>query len=742
MSQTDFLGINNHKLFKQLAKSISTDHNKTINIIAERQGVLYAWNKEDSSVLTLNIKAARDKDESAVNYQTLLPHSPPYFTPERLLVNETNTILIAAGPNGVLVFEIPERTPPCGNFAKNKEVIYCRTYSLLENILSFSSTVECRQVRFHPGSPTDSHFLVLTSDNVIRLLSLQNSSISDLATYSLGPKPRSNIPDQNLSFLDAFGDMAVDFDFSSPTIGVSKQPKSGASFTDKERSLIGRGDGEEIDDDDDELIWPIFILYGNGLVSKMVINYNGEKCHPGLQGPLNFKDFPTGNLADFCSIMCVPCMPSIIVIAHCDGNLYHALELPINEENQEITSTSFQHQDVKQQSYSKPVDSELYLFEIMEVELGLTSCSTSDVNSKNYTCPIFLYRDLSRLGSYYATHNTGVHSVNMQAVEDLSQFLNTDDDSDCFESIFNKPSCAKYLICTKTDPKEKINPVLGISIVSEPHGLISFLANGNVITLGIKDEIRKICNVPEKTEEVEESVGLNLSSSLINQTTPFDVQIENILKQSSTQPILQADTKNSEPSQEVCYEVFQRASKIFREEHFVNLKKAREEIEKRSKQLNVLETIQASELKDILKERETLQTNAENIAEKYEDLKEKQEEVSKRCQMLLAMVPRKQSKPSIAEEKYAEKLQTYEKKIDGFFIAIEKLKDKIKYQRNQMVNWKRENQKPEQLHPGQREAIRQNLSDTTKSIAEITDEVKDCCVCSSLSTNVVRHTVT
>lgn len=43
-----------------------------------------------------------------------------------------------------------------------------RSHSLDERLLSCSDTVEVRQVRFHPGSPNDSHILVLTSDNTLR----------------------------------------------------------------------------------------------------------------------------------------------------------------------------------------------------------------------------------------------------------------------------------------------------------------------------------------------------------------------------------------------------------------------------------------------------------------------------------------------------------------------------------------------------------------------------------------------
>lgn len=59
-------------------------------------------------------------------FQTLLPTTPPLFTPNRLVVNDEGTYLAAAGPDGILVFELPRKCPPYGAFAGNKEVVYCK----------------------------------------------------------------------------------------------------------------------------------------------------------------------------------------------------------------------------------------------------------------------------------------------------------------------------------------------------------------------------------------------------------------------------------------------------------------------------------------------------------------------------------------------------------------------------------------------------------------------------------------
>lgn len=130
---------------------------------------------------------------------------------------------------------------------------------------------------------------------------------------------------------------------------------------------------------------------------------------------------------------------------------------------------------------------------------------------------------------------------------------------------------------------------------------------------------------------------------------PFDVIIQRILKQSTTQPILKISS-GTEHTQQECYEVIQkkiilfnkiylfsinyqllqRAAHVFREEHFKNHNKAREEIEKRLKTLQKLKEIQKKDVERLSKEKQQLQEKAENLAEKYEDIKDRQEEMSKR----------------------------------------------------------------------------------------------------------------
>lgn len=78
------------------------------------------------------------------------------------------------------------------------------------------------------------------------------------------------------------------------------------------------------------------------------------------------------------------------------------------------------------------------------------------------------------------------------------------------------------------------------------------------------------------------------------------------------------------------FKLLQRTAQVFREEYFKNHQKAREELEKRIQMLNMMKKNQQKELDNMMRERDELQESASNLAEKYEDIKDKQDELFKK----------------------------------------------------------------------------------------------------------------
>lgn len=88
------------------------------------------------------------------------------------------------------------------------------------------------------------------------------------------------------------------------------------------------------------------------------------------------------------------------------------------------------------------------------------------------------------------------------------------------------------------------------------------------------------------------------------------------------------------------FKLLTRATQIFREEHFKKHENIRKEIEKRVAALQMLKKHQSNELQRIIVMKQSMQENAERLAERYEDIKDKQEELTKRFNVLMQYINR------------------------------------------------------------------------------------------------------
>ncbi|XP_025831243.1 nuclear pore complex protein Nup88 [Agrilus planipennis] len=729
MSSTDYLNINDHKIFKNLRKTLPKSIDKVERLLTVNDDILYTWDFQDNCVLTLNIKAARSKEKDNVSHQTLLPNYPLLFTPEFLTTNSSNTLLAVAGPAGVLIMEIPARCPPYGAFAGNKEVVYCRSHSLEERLLCCGNNVEVHQVRFHPGSPGDNHVVVLTSDNFLRFYQIINATALILDKYQLGRSPTSVMPCSKVYMLTDLGETAIDFDFGPPELEkqnaikfrevADKETQSFVSYKGwsrhshkfKEEKKIFSTANDSVQEKNlknvankwGKLQWPIYLLYGNATVCTITIPLN-EKSKPKVRGPLPI--IPDGEITykdDACALLCLKTTPSILCLATSNGNVYHLVVLPETQQPQCKSMDEYLHRH----------DRSLYVYEKIELELGLATCQPSSV----YICPIFLYPDDSRSDRYFAIHETGIHSVTVPSANKLQKFFSGPEDD--LENVVNERSSADYLLCTKIANSDNKNPVIGFALYYNPPSVLVLLSNGQLVVLSLAPSL--IHNYGDIDYDNIDNLDSPLKKML---REPFDVYVQRILKQAKNQPILKLSGGNH--TQQECYELLQRASQSFRENHFKHHQKAIEEIEKRVKTLNLLKNYQLKEVDRMQRERLMLQEKAGYLAEKYEDIKDKQEELTKRCHQLLLMVAEKKTELSEAEKKFLEELKQASKKTELYLSTIDRLKKQQKYQDVQMENWKNQNTHKETgLGSVQSSTIRSNLQDMSNQITNIIKEINE-----------------
>lgn len=125
-----------------------------------------------------------------------------------------------------------------------------------------------------------------------------------------------------------------------------------------------------------------------------------------------------------CAIICLKSTPSVLCLSKTNGTIFHCVVLPKDGHNEsELLSQN-------ETTPAKASDRSLYVFETVELELGLT---TTEMET-NYRCPIFLHKDESNPGRYFATHDAGIHSVTVRAINELQKFVSSKNGECCLSN--------------------------------------------------------------------------------------------------------------------------------------------------------------------------------------------------------------------------------------------------------------------------------------------------------------------
>ncbi|XP_012253923.2 nuclear pore complex protein Nup88 [Athalia rosae] len=690
--RTDTLCLNEKKLFKILKESVPKNGQETHNIIEIRDDVLYAWNADESSILTLNIGATRGKTGDDVAYQTLLLTDPPTFTVTNLQINETATQLAIWGNCGIAVVELPKRWGKDAAFQGGKDVISCRGQSLDERLFNCSGVTEVRRARWHPGSTRDCHLLVLTSENTFHLYECGiNGSQSLIRTWNVGQAPcsPSKIPSSA-----SVGEDAVDFDFVTPTL----KPE-----IDAKNIEINNVEWNNIE-------WPILVLKGNGDVYMVRGNALPPKAEkPVVTGPLSMYPRAHDNYGiDSCSIMCLQTTPPLVVIATSNGKVYHSILLREELEDDEKDSWTQYRSNISLQT---PEDA-LFVYECVEMELGLST----NRDEKKYSCPVHLHVDRGNSSRYFCSHNAGIHLVNLPMVSQLENYIQIkDEEADLFLPALSHQSSSQYLVCTRTKSTQEPAPILGFGLLQEPCILVALLHTGVAVSLSVFD-----LHYLPKIEPIEPVISPG--KKVVKE--PFDVYIKNLLKHDVSQPILKL-APNAESSPQEILELLLRATTVYRSEHFARQDKVRAEIAKRTRTLRALKIHRLKELESFAQTRKQLQESAERLAERYEDIKDKQEELVRRAQDVLRLINERQPSMSPIEKEEANELKSMNNKARELSQQLEKLKNKAKYQSEQLVNWeKKEKKKDLVMRKSQEDTIKTQLGIMSADIADLVSTVK------------------
>ncbi|XP_058060912.1 nuclear pore complex protein Nup88 [Anopheles bellator] len=749
-TKTDSYGFNEMTMFQVARDCSPDDHKHTQNLVESKDDMLFVWNAKNCCVMALNWRAAASKKQEPLKHQTLIPSAPQNFTAEKILPSTDGTFLALAGPNGFSIIELPRRWGPNGQYQNGKECIICRNYNPDEHLFTESATLELLQIRWHPASPTDSHLLVLLSDNSIRVYDVDSlrhvwrigPTPTPQAVTAAGSSPtgKPGAIASKLAYLNSLGDTAVDFDIAPPRVVSSagagaaigdisnsstttttasttflstatlpssvvscggtaaamlpSTPKEGSTLMSD--SLIaslsknkkdGAAGGPKVE-------WPIVILRGDGSVYVLCAGIDTNR--PRLQGPISILPQVDDNYGlDSCSLIVIPTLPPTVIIAESTGKTHHALFLDEERPHERSLATATTDPDATVALY--PCEWYLHVLETVELELGLPGL-VEEVAAKTFSCPLHLKRDPLNDARYFAYHNAGLHAVTLDFTRQLHEFVQQPGDGgdggaqELAERypLFSSHSRAEYVVCTKALQNANTNAVLGFTLLQSPSGLVLFLASGQVVSLDLITDHSLIRQWPLTAGASDApKAGPNAVDSPIKNMLKdsFQKKVQSILKSGLTQPILKLDQSN-EPTPQEAFELLSQTTRMLREHYFVRHEKARQEIKKRGHVLTLMKQQQLQEIDELQVEKLKIRETAERLAETYEDLCDKQTALFKRAQEVVRLATLRLPKGSYSEKKFTERIEKMHQLVKVLQINVDQTKQKIATQQVQLESRK------------------------------------------------------
>ncbi|XP_031142840.1 nucleoporin 88 [Sander lucioperca] len=698
----------NHTIFQKIRGKLDLKPNANERGFAKNLtfclgGDLFVWDDTDRVFYTTNLRQLNtDESRSSGNYQTLLCINPPLFELCQVLLSPTQHHVALVGQRGVSVLELPQRWGKRSEFEGGRSQINCKTIPVAERFFTSSPSVSLRQAAWYPSETDEPHLVLLTSDNTIRFYGLKSPQTpAKVLSVSQSDDDSSGQPPVR-SYAASLGEIAVAFDF-----GPISSPL---------RQLAAQRSREQ-------LVYPLYILYENG---ETYVSYTSQTNGVSLTkpvGPLPMYPAAEDNYGyDACAILCLPCVPSILVIATETGTLYHCVVLE-SEEEEEAGA-------VEKWIRGTEAVPALYVFECVELELTLKVATGEDEEPQefDFTCPIRLHRDPLCQHRYHCTHEAGVHSVGLIWVNKLQKFLQSgEEDKDSLQELAAEKRCiVEHILCTRPLQTSQSAPVCGFLIVSDLSlgaTMVCITSTYECILLPLLSSIRPpspplLCSLPGPGSGSSPLRGMADDS--------FEQHIRNILARSSTNPlVLKARDKDTSPPPPECLQLLSRATQVFREEYILKQDMAREEMQRRVKLLTSQKAKQLEELTLCREERKSLREAAERLADKYEDAKYRQEAIMNRVRNVLGSLQSQLPILSNSEKDMKKELQSISDQLKHLNNCIRQVNMKMEYQKTQVDKDAPAARSTVSLNVHQKKVVQDVLREQGQQIGDMMKQIKD-----------------
>ncbi|XP_054565734.1 nuclear pore complex protein Nup88 isoform X7 [Eptesicus fuscus] len=450
-------------------------------------------------------------------------------------------------------------------------------------------------------------------------------------------------------------------------------------------------------------------------------------CSPGnigkLLGPLPMHPAAEDNYGyDACAILCLPCVPNILVIATESGMLYHCVVLEGEEEDDQTSEKSWD-------SRADLIPS-LYVFECVELELALKLASgEDDPFDSDFSCPIKLHRDPKCPSRYHCTHEAGVHSVGLTWIHKLHKFLASDEeDKDSLQELATEQKCfVEHILCTKPLPCRQPAPIQGFWIVPDILGptMICITSTYECLIRPLLSTVHP-ASPPLLCTQGDVEVAESPLRILAEAPDSFEKHIRSILQRNVANPaFLKSSEKDTAPPPEECLQLISRATQVFREQYILKQDLAKEEIQRRIKLLCDQKKKQLEDLNYCREERKSLREMAERLADKYEEAKEKQEDITNRMKKVLHSFHSQLPVLSDSERDMKKELQLIPDQLRHLGNAIKQVTMKKDYQQRKMEKVLSPQKPTITLSAYQRKCIQSILKEEGEHIREMVKQIND-----------------
>ncbi|KAM3934700.1 nuclear pore complex protein Nup88 [Leptodactylus fuscus] len=694
--------LSEHPLFQQMRAQTGIRSTRQLkNLVCCVDGDLLIWNQEDCAFHTIRLRSLNGDNPGCE--QKLLCINTPLFDVTEVLLNPTQQHIALIGSKGLMVLDVPKRWGKNSEFEGSEEIVNCRTIPIAERIFTSSTSLVLKQAAWYPSETQEPRLILLTSDNTIRIYKLHDHLSPENVIPLSNADEETSLPQNSRSYKASLGEIAIAFDFG-PLATVSRS----VGLYNKENTA-----------------YPLYILYENGETFLIYIDLQGSSSNVGrLLGPLPMHPAAEDNYGyDACSVLCLSCVPNILVIATESGLLYHCVVLEGEDDDEQTSDKSW--------NSSSDLIPSLYVFECVELELALKLTTEEEESIENdFSCPIKLHRDPVCPSRYHCTHVAGIHSVGLAWFSRLEKFLSAgEEDKDSLQELAAEQKClVEHILCTKPLPCRLPAPIQGFWIISDLSlgtTMICLTSGYECITRPLLTTIRPP-SPPLLCSQIDSHITESVPHVLEDVKGPFESHIRNILSRTAANPLLlNSSSKDSAPPPEECLQLLSRATQVFREEYVLKQDMAREEIQRRVKLLIAQKEKQLEDLQRCKEERKTLKEMAERLAEKYEEAKEKQDDLMNRLKAVLHSFNTRLPVLTDSERDMKKELLATKEQLHHLDNAIKQVKLKMDYQEHKMEKAKSPRKSNLTLSDYQRKNIQAVLKEQYEHIQQMVKQIND-----------------